>query len=184
MRELLAQTAYRTGDFALARRELHTARRLSGSNRNLALLIETERALGRPERAIAEGREADRSSLRTEEQVYVAIALSGARLDLGQTQQALFELESVPLEPNRAFSWSGELFAAYAAVLEELGRTQEAATWARRAEAADAALAHDAAGFDELEVFEIYEQDEIQGDDAREGTEAASAAAPSEQDDS
>jgi hypothetical protein len=156
-RETLAVTAYRTGDFALALRELRTYRRLSGLDTHVALMVDCERGLGRPERAVETGLAADASKLDTEQRVHLAIAMSGARLDLGQTQQALFELEIPELNPAKAFSWSSHLFGAYAAVLEDLGRTAEAAEWAARSEQAANAVQDHVGALDELEVFEIYE---------------------------
>ena len=160
-RETLAITAYRTGDFALALRELRTYRRLSGLDGHLALMVDCERGLGRPEKAIETGLEADPKTLETDQRVHLAIAMSGARLDLGQTQQALFELEIPELNPKKAFSWSPDLFAAYAAVLEDLGRTSEAATWQKHADRALAALADHHGSQDELEVFEILESEPL-----------------------
>ncbi|MGK0714813.1 hypothetical protein [Leucobacter sp. W1153] len=157
-RETLAVTAYRTGDYALALRELRTYRRLSGSHGHLALMVDCERGLGRPEKAIETGLDADAQNLDTEQRVLLAIAMSGARLDLGQKQQALFELEIPELNPERAFSWSPDLFTAYANVLEDLGREAEASTWRDRAAQADAALqAHYGTDGSE-EVFEVWEE--------------------------
>ncbi len=170
-RETLAITAYRTGDFALALRELRTYRRLSGLDGHLALMVDSERGLGRPEKALETGLEADTSKLDTEQRVHLAIAMSGARLDLGQTQQALFELEIPELNPQRAFSWSPELFGAYAAVLEDLGRDDEAREWYGHADRAAGALQDHLGSLDELEVFEIHEShEEI---DAAEDADAA-----------
>ena len=73
------------------------------------------------------GRAVDRSELPAAVQVGLAIAMSGARLDLGQPELALAELEIPQLDPDRAFSYSPALFSAYAEVLEELGRDSEAA---------------------------------------------------------
>ena len=164
-RETLAITAYRTGDFALALRELRTYRRLSGLDGHVSLMVDCERGLGRPDKAIETGLDVDASQLDTEQRVHLAIAMSGARLDLGQTQQALFELEIPELNASKAFSWSPDLFAAYSAVLEDLGRADEAATWIGHAERAARALQAHHGSQDELEVFEVYE-DEI--DDAPE----------------
>ncbi|QZY53502.1 hypothetical protein KVY00_11580 [Leucobacter tenebrionis] len=160
-RETLAITAYRTGDFALALRELRTYRRLSGLEGHVALMVDCERGLGRPEKAIETALEADTSKLDTEQRVHLAIAVSGARLDLGQTQQALFELEIPELNPKRAFSWSPELFGAYAAVLEDLGREDEAREWYRHADRAAGALQDHLGSLDELEVFEIRESEPV-----------------------
>lgn len=169
-RETLAATAYRIGDYALALRELRTHRRLSGSQGNLALMVEAERALGRPQKGLETGLEADTTALNAEQRAQLAIAMSGARLDLGQTQQALFELEIPELDPNRAYTYSPELFAAYAAVLEELGRDAEAQKWRHRAEIAEAALNERFAESDQLEVLEVYEH-APRGDQESEGAE-------------
>jgi hypothetical protein len=153
VRETLAITAYATGDFALALRELRTYRRISGKNDQLPLMVDSERGVGRPDRALEVGRAVDRAELAPAVQVGLAIAMSGARLDLGQPELALAELEIPQLEPDRAFSYSPALFSAYAEVLEELGRTADATTWRARAERAEAALSGPA----ESEVFEIFE---------------------------
>lgn len=160
VRETLAITAYSTGDFALALRELRTYRRISGRDDQLPLMVDSERGLGRPDRALELGRSVPRSTLPVEVQVLLAIAMSGARLDLGQTEAALDELRIPQLDPNTAFSWSPALFDAYAAVLEDLGRDSEAETWWKLSERAADAI--DAGDRDpEEDVIEIVEEDEI-----------------------
>ena len=153
VRETLAITAYATGDFALALRELRTYRRISGSNDQLPLMVDSERGVGRPDRALEVGRAVDRAELPAAVQVGLAIAMSGARLDLEQPELALAELEIPQLDPDRAFSYSPALFSAYAEVLEELGRDADAADWRTRAARAEAALGGPA----ESEVVEIFE---------------------------
>lgn len=140
VRETLGITAYATEDFALALRELRTYRRISGKDDQIALMVDSERGIGRADRALETGRAADRSKLDTSVRVALAIAMSGARLDLGQTELALGELEIPELDPDRAFEWSPSLFYARAAVLEDLGRDEEAQFWTARAEAASDAL--------------------------------------------
>ncbi|WP_344304490.1 primosomal protein, partial [Agromyces salentinus] len=162
VRETLAITAYATGDFALALRELRTYRRISGSNDQLPLMVDSERGVGRPDRALEVGRAVDRSELPAAVQVGLAIAMSGARLDLGQAELALAELEIPQLDPDRAFSYSPALFSAYAEVLDELGQTDDAAAWRARSARAEAAL-----GGPELDLVEIYEvelEPELDGD--------------------
>jgi len=159
VRETVAITAYATGDFALALRELRTYRRISGRDDQIALMVDSERGVGRPDRALEVGRAVDRASLPTPVRVELAIALSGARLDLGQPERALLELDIPELDPNRAFEWSPALFAARATVLDELGRADEAAQWRRRAEVADEALGHEAAADDVVMVEEILEEE-------------------------
>jgi len=140
VRETLAITAYATGDFALALRELRTFRRITGRDDQLALMVDSERGVGRPEKALELGRSVPRTSLPVPVQVELAIAMSGARLDLGQTEAALNELQIPQLDPNTAFSYSPALFESYGAVLEDLGRTAEAEEWFARADAAAEAL--------------------------------------------
>jgi hypothetical protein len=156
-RETLAITAYTLGDFALALRELRTHRRITGRDDMIALIVDSERGLGRPERALEEGRAVDRASLPAAVRVELAIAMSGARLDLGETQLALVELDIPELDPDRAFEWSPGLFAARATVLEDLGLHDEAAEWRRRAEIAADALGH--GDDDEFDVIEIDDAD-------------------------
>ncbi|AGW42554.1 hypothetical protein O159_26440 [Leifsonia xyli subsp. cynodontis DSM 46306] len=166
VRETLAITAYATGDFALALRELRTYRRITGSNDQLPLMVDSERGVGRPDRALELGRSVDRATLPSAVQVSLAIAMSGARLDQEQPEAALAELEIPQLDPDRAFNWSPDLFHAYAEVLEELGRAEQAAFWRGYAERAAAALAEAHAG-DELETITVVEEEcRIEGLDA------------------
>jgi hypothetical protein len=163
VRETLAITAYATGDFALALRELRTYRRISGSDDQIALMVDSERGVGRADRALELGRSVDRSTLETSVRVELAIAMSGARLDLGEPERALQELDIPELDPDRAFEWSPALFAARAAVLEELGRTDEAEQWQRRALVAGEAI-DAASGLNDLETVYVEEVLE-EGDD-------------------
>ncbi|HEV7811996.1 MAG TPA: hypothetical protein VGO99_03460 [Leifsonia sp.] len=169
VRETFAITAYATGDFALALRELRTYRRISGSNDQLPLMVDSERGVGRADRALELGRSVDRSTLPNDVQVSLAIAMSGARLDLGQSDAALAELEIPQLDPNRAFSWSPDLFHAYADVLEELGREQEAETWRERATRAEEAIGT-ALSVDEQETVDVVEEEfeifDLDGEDS------------------
>ncbi|WP_210422828.1 MULTISPECIES: primosomal protein [unclassified Cryobacterium] len=159
VRETLAITAYATGDYALALRELRTYRRISGRDDQLPMMVDSERGLGRPERALELGRTVPRATLSTEVQVELAIAMSGARLDLGQTDAALVELQIPQLDPERAFPWSPALFDAYATVLEDLGHTTEAEQWYARSTRATAALMAQAADEDDEEPIEIVEEE-------------------------
>jgi len=170
VRETLAITAYSIGDFALALRELRTYRRISGRDDQLPLMVDSERGLGRPDRALELGRSVPRASLPVEVQVLLAIAMSGARLDLGQTAAALDELHIPQLDPNTAFPWSPALFDAYAAVLEDLGRVDEAEQWWERSERASDAIDE---GNREPEDDEIEIVEEDQGADDAHDTEGS-----------
>ena len=140
VRESLAITAYATGDFALALRELRTFRRISGSDDQIGLMVDSERGVGRPDRALELGRSVARTTLPLEAQVALALAMSGARLDLSDAQGALDELEQAPIDLQRVHPWSSTLFESLAAVHEDLGDAAAAALWRRRAERADALL--------------------------------------------
>ncbi|WP_245631616.1 hypothetical protein [Curtobacterium ammoniigenes] len=157
VRETLAITAYRNGDYAAALRELRTYRRISGRNDQIPMMVDCERGLGRPERALELGRSVDRADLEQAVQVELAIAMSGARLDLGDPQAALGELEIPQLDPTTAYPWSPGLYSAYAATLEELGRQDEADEWWARVDAATAALA-EAADDDAWETIDVVEE--------------------------
>jgi hypothetical protein len=161
VRETLAITAYSIGDFALALRELRTYRRISGKDDQLPMMVDSERGLGRPDKALELARSVPRESLPVPVRVELAIAMSGARLDLGQTEAALAELQIPELDPNTAFSYSPALFDAYATVLEDLGRTEEAQQWFDRSDRAAAALRSDddIQAEAEEETIEIAEED-------------------------
>jgi hypothetical protein len=161
VRETLAITAYSIGDFALALRELRTYRRISGKDDQLPMMVDSERGLGRPDKALELARSVPRESLPVPVRVELAIAMSGARLDLGQTEAALTELQIPELDPDTAFSYSPALFDAYATVLEDLGRTDEARAWFDRSNRATAALRSDddIHAEAEEETIEIAEED-------------------------
>ncbi len=155
VRETVGITAYAVGDFALALRELRTFRRISGRDDQIALMVDSERGVGRPDRALELGRSVDRSTLPTQARVDLAIAMSGAQLDLEQPTRALSELDIPELDPDRAFAWSPALFFARAEVLDALGRTAEAATWRTRGDVAAEALDEVVADAETIVVEEI-----------------------------
>ncbi|WP_259338509.1 tetratricopeptide repeat protein [Clavibacter phaseoli] len=171
VRESLAITAYAVGDYALALRELRTYRRISGKNDQLALMVDSERGQGRPDKALELGRSVPKETLPAAEQVALAIAMSGARLDLGQTEAALDELSIAQLNRDVAYSYSADLFHAYAEVLEELGRSDEADAWRQRADTAEAAFADPDEGWDDM-VEVVEEELEVEHPhDERHGTQ-------------
>lgn len=150
VREAAGITAYRTGRYAEALRELRTARRLNGSDEHVALMADCERGLGRPERALALAHE-HAADLSGEERVEMAIVASGARLDLGDPEAALAELSATYLRDERPpRSW--RIDEARAAALSAAGRTDEAAQVL-------AALPAEAFGPEEVEVVDLEEDD-------------------------
>ena len=159
VRETLAITAYMVEDWALALREFLTHRRMTASNEHLPMMVDCERGLGRPKRALELGRSVERADLPAETRVNLAIAMSGARLDLDENELALAELEIRELDPSRVFEYSPPLFWAYSDTLELLGRAAESKKWADLAERAGKAI--DAKLAPAEESFEIIEELEI-----------------------
>jgi 23S rRNA pseudouridine2605 synthase len=140
VRETVGLTAYTIGDFALALREMQTYRRLSGKNDQLPIMVDSERGMGRPERALELGRSVPREELEPGVRANLAIAMSGARLDRGENDLALAELEIPELNPSSVFEYSPQLFRAYADTLEILGRQAESEHWFELANRAEVAL--------------------------------------------
>ncbi|MDY0893198.1 hypothetical protein [Frigoribacterium sp. CFBP9030] len=167
VRETIAITAYTVGDYAMALRELRTYRRISGREDHLPLMVDSERGLERPERALELGRSVDPATLDVPVRVQLAIAMSGARLDLGQAEAALRELEIPQLDRSKAFSYSPDLFDAYATVLDDLGRESEADEWRALSERASDAIDRHLQG-DDGETIEIVEEDLEWEDDSAE----------------
>ena len=159
VRETLGVTAYQVGDYGLAIRELTTYRRLSGSNDQLPIMVDSERGLGRPEKALELARSVDRNTLPVPVRVNLAIVMSGARLDLGQNDLALAELEIPELDPTKVFEFSTNLFRAYADTLIIGNRESEAKKWF---DLADRAEQHFLGSKNpENEVFSVIEEIQI-----------------------
>lgn len=163
-REALGMVAYRKGDWARALSEFRTVRRLSGSSHLLPLMVDAERGLGRPERALELATSPEAKTLTTEERVELAIVISGIRRDLGQLDASLQSLEIPQLGGSSRKPWSARLSYAYAEALLALGRRDEARDWFARAVAADEDLETDAA--DRLaELDGVVLTDILEGED-------------------
>ncbi|PID96417.1 MAG: hypothetical protein CSA84_04555 [Actinomycetales bacterium] len=144
VREMRGIVAYHMGDWAGALGEFRTARRLSGSHHVLPFIVDCERALGRPERALELAGSPEAESLDVAERVELAIVVSGIRRDLGELQAAAAGLEMPELvRPARA-PWAARLRYAYAEIKLAQGDPESARTWFRRAADADENLATDA----------------------------------------
>lgn len=143
-REALGMVAYRMGDFARALSEFRTVKRLSGSNHLLALMVDCERGLGRPERALDLAASAELGSLAIEDRVELAIVLSGIRRDLGQLDAAEVALQIPATKLARQQPWAARLFYAQAEVALDRDRPEEARELFSRALEADQDLITDA----------------------------------------
>lgn len=167
VREARGMVAYHEGDWNVALTEFRTARRLSGSHHLLPYLIDCERALGRPEKALDLARAPEAARLPAAERAEIAIVVSGIRRDLGQHEAALTTLEGPHLTPGRRESWAPRMYYAYADALLELGRTDEARRWFQHAADVDEDLQTDAwERLDELDGTVVVDlMDDVEEDD-------------------
>ncbi|MFD3595694.1 hypothetical protein ACFWU5_23465 [Nocardia sp. NPDC058640] len=137
VRETAGVVAYHAEEWAEALSELRTARRMSGGAGLLAVMADCERGLGRPERAIELGRSEEAQTLEGDEAAELRMVVAGARMDLGQFDQAVVTLQACDLDPSRTGSPAARLFYAYADALVAAGRTDEGLQWFLNAAAAD-----------------------------------------------
>jgi len=163
VREASGIAAYRTGRWAEALSELRAARRMTGRDDYLPMMADSERALGRPDRALALVREADVSTLDRATQIELLIVESGIRRDQGLAAAAVVVLQVPELTSGRLRPWSARLFYAYADALLAAGRMDDAREQFARATAADANGETDAADrlgeLDGLEFEDLAEED-------------------------
>lgn len=129
VREAVGVAAYHAQVWNEAITELRTARRISGDPRNLPLLADCERALGRPHQALRALNDPDVSRLDVQTRIELFIVVAGARRDLGQIDAALAVLARGGLDRERPKPGSARLWYAYADALEAAGRTEDAASW-------------------------------------------------------
>lgn len=129
VREAVGVAAYHAEEWSEAITELRTARRISGDPRNLPLIADCERALGRPAQALRMLSDPDVGRLDPETRAELFIVVAGARRDMGQLDAALSVLARGGLDRERPRPGSIRLWYTYADILAELGRVDEAAAW-------------------------------------------------------
>jgi tetratricopeptide (TPR) repeat protein len=145
VREACGEAAYAAEEYADALSELRAARRMNGSKDYLAVMADCERALGRPERALAMARNPSVADLPPSLKAEMTIVEAGARRDLGEVDAALRTLESAPLRSQSREDWVVRLRYAYADGLLAAGRPEDALEWFHRTVAIDAEDITDAA---------------------------------------
>lgn len=128
VREAAALTAYATQRYEEALREVRAVRRMRGDESLRAIEADSERGLGRPEKAIEIVDEADLSKTPLSEQVELVLVSAGARADLDQLDAALLILdEAVHKLPETADAYMvGRLHSYRADILRSLGRDEDA----------------------------------------------------------
>ena len=168
VREALGLAAYMTGRYSEALRELRTYRRMTDDYSHVAIEADSERGLGRSEKALAFISEIPLSRLDAESKIELALVASGAKADTGDSEGGLAVIEKLAVE-NFEEDLRARVELIRADRLEELGREEEAnelrASW-------ESVLS------DEGEV-DLYEEESDEADpdaaDARYGDESEGA---------
>ena len=129
VREAAALTAYASGRYEEALREVRAVRRMRGDSSLRAVEADAERGLGHPEKAVEIIDATDPSTLDLSEQVELVLVSSGARADLGQAEVGLVivddALAALPAEADDELR--RRLMEVKAQRLLDLGRDDEAA---------------------------------------------------------
>ncbi len=176
VREAAAIAAYKAGHFREALAELRTVRRMTGDDSYLPLMADSERGLGRPERALDLATSPEAANLDVAAKVEMLIVAAGARHDLGQHDAAVVSLQVPQLRTNSRAPWRARLWYAYADALISVGRQAEAREWLVKAAEADSEGETDASErLDELDgiVFdEEWDDEEVLDEDADESDAA------------
>jgi tetratricopeptide (TPR) repeat protein len=164
VREAGGEAAYAAGRFKEALAELKAARRMSGNPLYLPMMADCERALGRPDRALALARDPATVDLDDAGQIELRIVESGARRDVGDTAAAIRTLEGRELRSRSREPWVPRLRYAYAEALLADGQEVAAREWFERAAGVDAEGYTDAAErVAELEGLQVVDTMEDTG---------------------
>jgi hypothetical protein len=172
VREAVGLAAYAAGDWTTAIAELRTYHRMTGRQTHLAEIADSERALGRPERAVDLFRGADMEALDKAGAIELLIVAAGARGDLGQHDAAVAMLQVKELTSNDDAEWAARLRYAYADALLAADRRDEAREWFSRAAAVDEDQLTDATErLLELDGITIDDDEDEDEDDLRDAAE-------------
>ena len=170
VREVSGIMAYKSGRWAEALTELQAGRRMTGRNDYLPLMADSERGLGRLDRALDLVHSAEAKRLPRAAQIELRIVESGIRRDQGLTDAAVLALQVPELTDGKQRPWSARLFYAYGEALLAADRTEAAREAFSRAVVADEDEQTDAlARLDELDGINITDleddEDEAAEDD-------------------
>ena len=168
VREISGIMAYNSGRWAEALTELQAGRRMTGRNDYLPLMADSERGLGRLDRALDLVHSAEAKRLPRAAQIELRIVESGIRRDQGLADAAVLALQVPELTDGKPRPWSARLFYAYGEALLAAGRTEAAREAFSRAVIADEDEQTDAlARLDELDGISVtdLEDDEDDEDD-------------------
>ncbi|MDN6565488.1 MAG: HAD-IIA family hydrolase, partial [Actinomyces sp.] len=128
VREAAALTAYASGRYEEALREVRAVRRMRGDDSLRAVEADSERGLGRPEKAVEIIDGTDTKGMDLADQVELVLVSSGARADLGQNEVGLVlvddALAALPQDVDPELV--RRLMSVKAARIRDLRREEEA----------------------------------------------------------
>jgi hypothetical protein len=169
VREAVAITAYLAEHYDEALTEFRAVRRMTGNHEVIAMMADCERALGRPDKALALTKDKHVHDVSEPTQIELLIVAAGARRDKGQTAAAIQMLEVPELTKRTRAEWLPRLRYAYADALAEAGRTDDALVWFHRAAGVDGdgvtGAAERAAELEGLEFTDLDEDDTVVDDE-------------------
>ncbi len=145
VREVYGALLYDAAEYKAALRELRAAMRISGRVDLLPMIADSERGLGRPEKALDVAQLPEARKLSDSETIELMIVVAGAYADMGDLHTAIATLEVPALRHKVDGQWQFRLWLAYADLLEADGQSDEARKWVTLAADADVAEETDAA---------------------------------------
>ena len=171
VREVSGIMAYKSGRWAEALTELQAGRRMTGRNDYLPLMADSERGLGRLDRALDLVHSAEAKRLPRAAQIELRNVESGIRRDQGLADAAVLALQVPELTDGKQRPWSGRLFYAYGEALLAANRTEAAREAFSRAVVADEDEQTDAlARLDELDGISVTDLEDDEDDEDDEET--------------
>lgn len=129
VREIYGSLLYQAGEYREALRELRTALRMNAKVDLLPMIADAERGLGRPEKALEIAQLPEAKKLNNSETIELMLVVAGAYKDLGDLQTAIKTLETPALRHKVDGKWQVRMWLAYADLLAEAGREEEALKW-------------------------------------------------------
>jgi len=144
VREACGIVAYKSGRFGEALTELRAVRRMAGGDQYIPMIADCERGLGKPQKALDYIRTIDTTKMLAETRAEMMIVAAGARGDLGELDAAIVTLQIPELTRLNPGDTRARLQYAYAMLLKDAGRANEAREWMERAAGSDIDGATDA----------------------------------------
>ena len=129
VREAVAEAAYAVEDFRAALAEYQVLRRMTNDDNYLPVMADCQRAMGRPTAALELLAQADTTRLNNDQLVESVLVASGARLELGQVDEAHRLLQSAIKDGFGGKTGQARLRFAYASALESAGDNAGAREW-------------------------------------------------------